>query len=135
MLPLQSQRMQEADLRRIARVKQTSSAAGELIGPAMVGFFKTSVQKRQTKFGAIAENWARLMPELLADHASLESFHRGTLTVLVDSAAHLYEIKQLLLAGIQQQLTMACGSAGLRKIVLRPGRWYEGDSARARPRF
>lgn len=127
--------MQEAELKRLARVKQVQPPRTEPLGNAMVGFFKTSVQKRQTKLGRIAEAWARLMPELLAEHASLESLHRGTLTVFVDSAAHLYEIKQLLLAGLQQQLILASSGTGLKKINLRPGRWYEGDPSRARPRF
>jgi hypothetical protein len=46
---------------------------------------------------------------------------------MVDSSAHLYEMKQLLLAGLEQQLMIACKSAGLKKINLRPGRWYEGE--------
>ena len=58
------------------------------------------------------------------------------LTVLVDSSSHLYELKQLLLAGLQQQLLLACNAAGLRKITLKPGRWYEGDAPDGRkPRF
>ena len=51
----------------------------------------------------------------------------GTLTVVVDSASHLYELKQLLLAGLERQLLLACSASGLRKVVLRRGRWYEGD--------
>ena len=38
-----------------------------------------------------------------------------------------YELKQLLLAGLQQQLLLACSSSGLRKIALRRGRWYDGE--------
>jgi len=53
--------------------------------------------------------------------------HRGTLMVLVDSSSHLYELKQLLLAGLDQQLLLACKSTGLRKISLKAGRWYDGD--------
>jgi hypothetical protein len=80
----------------------------------------------------LAEAWSRLVPEALSDHCALESFHRGTLTVMVDTASHLYELKQVLLAGLQQQLVIACRSAGLQKISLKPGRWYEGteDSSR-----
>lgn len=91
----------------------------------MVGFFKNSVQKRHTKLGKIAECWSSLVPELLNEHCALESFSRGSLTVIVDSSSHLYQLKTLLLAGLQQQLLVACGSTGLKKIVLKPGRWYE----------
>ncbi len=41
--------------------------------------------------------------------------------------SHLYELKQLLLAGLEQQLLLACKAAGLRKINLRPGRWYDAS--------
>ena len=72
----------------------------------------------------------------LNDHCALEGYSRGSLTVLVDSSSHLYELKQLLLAGLQQQLLIACKGAGLRKITLKPGRWYDaGDDGDRKPRF
>jgi hypothetical protein len=114
-----------ANLQRLAEVKRINRASGQPLGPEMVSFFKQA-EKRKNKFGKIGECWAKLIPETLNDHCALESFHRGTLTVLVDSSAHLYELKQLLLAGLQQQLLLACKAAGLRKIALKPGRWY-GD--------
>ena len=124
----QSARMEDAELRRLSRVKGGSSPpAANLLGPAMVSFFKNSVQKRHTKLGAIGECWARLVPELLNDHCALESFSRGTLVVIVDSSSHLYQLKTLLLAGLQQQLLVACGNAGLKKISLKLGRWYDDD--------
>jgi hypothetical protein len=101
----------------------------------MVDFFKQSVQKRQTKLSAIAECWGRLVPDFLSEHCSLESLHRGALTVLVDSSPHLYELKQLLLAGLQDQLLLACRKTGLRKITLKPGRWYGEDTGDRRPKF
>lgn len=125
-------RLQDADLKRLDRVKRVERAPATALGPEMVSFFQQSVQKRQTKLAQIGECFGRLVPETLSDHCSLESLNRGSLTVLVDSASHLYELKQLLLAGLQQQLLMACKSAGLRKIILKPGRWYDEtpDSAR-----
>lgn len=129
-------RLQDADLKRLNRVKRVDAPRATALGPEMVSFFQQSVQKRQTKLAKIGECFGRLVPETLCDHCSLESFNRGSLTVLVDSASHLYELKQLLLAGIQQQLIMACKSAGLRKIVLKPGRWYdESQESGRRPRF
>lgn len=119
----------EAELRRLARVKQTPERVFDALGPELITFFKHSVQKRQTKLAKIADAWARLVPELLNDHCALDGLNRGTLTVLVDSASHLYELKQLLLAGLQQQLLLACSGYGLRKIVLKPGRWYEGGGS------
>lgn len=116
-----------AEFERVFKIKrdQSPAASGTLLGPQLIDFFKNSVQKRHTKLGKIAECWSALVPELLNEHCALESFSRGTLSVLVDSASHLYELKTLLLAGLQQQLLLACGGAGLKKITLKPGRWYE----------
>jgi hypothetical protein len=127
-----SEDLEEARFRRMARVKQSAEPPVAALGAEMVAFFKRSVEKRQTKFARIADAWSQLVPETLAAHCALESFSRGSLTVLVDSASHLYELKQLLLAGLQQQLLLACANAGLRKINLRPGRWYEGDGEAGR---
>lgn len=104
--------------------------AGKL-GADVVQFFKQSVDKRQRKFSKLAACWEMLVPEKLAEHCALESLHRGHLTVLVDSASHLYELKQLMLGGLEKQLKQA----GLKKVVLKPGRWYEGNEASARVRF
>lgn len=123
-----SQQRQDAELRRLQRFKQVESNPFATLGPEVVGFFKQSVEKRQTKLGKIADCWAQLVPALLLEHCALESLNRGTLTVLVDSSAHLYDLKQLLLAGLEKQLLLACKSAGLRKISLKPGRWYEGTT-------
>ena len=113
-------------LPRLARVKALPSPLPDPLGPALIAFFKTSVQRRQTKLQKIADCWAQLVPGLLNEHCALEGLSRGTLTVLVDSASHLYELKQLLLAGLEKQLLAACTGAGLKKIVLRRGRWYDG---------
>jgi hypothetical protein len=122
-------------LQRIQRVKQSAPKVTEKLGVEALSFFKQCVAKRQTKLGQIAQAWATLVPETLSRHCSLEALHRGTLTVIVDSSPHLYELKQLLLAGIQQQLLMACRSAGLRKITLKAGRWYSGEGAEGRAKF
>lgn len=115
----------EPELQRLARVKQPVRKEIPTLGPEMLAFFKQNVQKRQTKFAPIAECWSQLVPDFLLEHTALESFTRGQLTVLVDSSSHLYELNQLLLAGLRKQLLLACKAAGLRKIVLKPGRWYD----------
>ncbi|MGD1276090.1 MAG: DciA family protein [Tepidisphaeraceae bacterium] len=115
------------DLRRLQRCKTQAASSLVPLGQQMIDFFKQSVAKRQTRLVRIAECWGRLVPQFLSDHCALESLHRGTLMVLVDSSSHLYELKQLLLAGLDQQLLLACKSTGLRKISLKAGRWYDGD--------
>ena len=128
-------RRNDLELARLYRVKQRPVHQAEPLGPAMIGFFKQSVAKRQTKLAKIAECWGALIPETLNEHCSLESLARGVLTVIVDSSSHLYELKQLLLAGLQQQVMLVCKSAGLKKIVLKPGRWYDGSTDGRKVRF
>src|SRR5436190_1600255 len=128
-------RADEAELRRVSRVKKTTRTPQSNLGADLVDFFKKSVAKRQTKFAKIGECWSALIPETFCDHTSLESFSSGTLTVLVDTASHLYELKQLLLAGLQQQILLNCRSTGLRKIVLKRGKWYDGEGAEKKIRF
>jgi hypothetical protein len=118
-------RRQEAELSRLARVKKHVPPAIAALGPELLTFFKVSVEKRNAKFGKIADAWAKLVPQTLADHSALESFSRGTLCVVCDSSSHLYELKQLLLAGLEKQLLLACGAAGLKKVTLKRGRWYD----------
>ena len=114
-----------------ATLKKPPPPAHAPLGQEMISFFKQSVEKRHTKLAKIAECWGALVPETLNDHCALESLSRGSLTVIVDSSSHLYELKQLLLAGLEQQLMLACKSAGLRKITLKPGRWYDDAGAGA----
>ena len=121
----------------LARLHEAKSGSDQpppaiSLGDEMVQFFTRSVQKRQARLSRIAECWSMLVPEMISDHCALESLTRGTLTIIVDSASHLYELKQLLLAGLEQQLLLACRSTGLRKIVLKRGQWYE---ATGRARF
>lgn len=127
MQPISSHR-DESVLRRIDQAKRLTRPAGEALGPELLAFFKQSVEKRHTKLGKIAACWGAIVPEMFAEHCALESLNRGTLTVIVDSSSHLYELKQLLLAGLQQQLLLACKSAGLRKITLKAGRWYDSTN-------
>jgi hypothetical protein len=115
-------------LQRLQGFKQSGPPPAEKLGGDLVQFFKQSVEKRQTKLGKIAQAWQLAVEEGLCEHCSLESLHRGTLTVIVDSSAHLYQLKQVLLSGVEKQLVATCKSAGLRKVVLKPGRWYaNGD--------
>lgn len=122
----------EREFRRVARVKACPPPQTATLGADLIEFFKKDVQRRQGKFGKIADIWAQLIPETLLDHTCLESFHAGTLKVLVDTSSHLFELKTVLLAGLQKQILMAGRSAGLRKITLRLGRWYDGDDPQHR---
>lgn len=130
-----SEEVMVAALQRLHTVKQAPVPMAAALGPEMIQFFKQGVQKRQTKFAGVADCWSTLVPDMINQHCSLESFHRGQLTVIVDTASHLYELKQLLLAGLQKQLLAACKSAGLRKISLKRGSWYDGQGKESKLKF
>ena len=121
--------MSEPDdlLARLDRAKRQEHAVGEAIGGELLSLFQTHVEKRQTKLGKVADAWGRLVPEHLQARSCLEGLHRGRLNVIVDSAPHLYELKQLLLAGLEAQLVHACRAAGVRRVGLRRGRWYDDN--------
>ena len=121
----------EAELQRLYRAKQSPALDDSMLGPEMIAYFNQTVQKRQTKLGKITEIWAQLVPETLLAHSTIESYHRGTLLVLTDTAAHLYELKQLLLAGLEDQMLLACKTFALRKITLKPGGRYDAKTDRA----
>lgn len=130
--------MMDRDGERLQRLQALRSdvRVQAQLGAEIVRFFRRDVDRRCRRFSLVADRWATLVPEPLLAHTALESFNAGTLTVLVDSSAHLYDLRQLLLAGLEKQLCLACAAAGLRQVRLRMGRWYEGDRpADRRPRF
>jgi hypothetical protein len=131
-MPLPRPNQPFVELQRLQNVKQFRPKPVDKLGGELVSFFKQVVEKRQGKLAKIAEAWQAMIEEGLCEHCALESLHRGTLTVVVDSSAHLYQLKQVLLSGVQKKLLTQCKSAGLRKINLKPGRWYEGEGARER---
>ena len=122
----------DAHLRRLDGYKRHDSAVAAPLGEAMIQFFQGQLARRQTKLSAVSEVWCQLVPEHFLKRCALESFHRGRLTVIVDSAPHLFQLKQVLLAGLESQLLAACRGAGLRKVMLKRGRWYDD---RGQPQF
>lgn len=108
-------------LSRIHRVKQMKPYHPASLGDEAVALFNKDIRKRHEKFGKISEAWATLVPELLRERATLSAYTKGTLTVLVDSASHLYELRQLLGSGLEAQLKLACSSEGLRRVALKRG--------------
>jgi hypothetical protein len=126
---------QDATLRRLNSVKRTrETSVASTIGPDLVDFYKR-IEKQGRKFGKVGAAWSQLVPEAIQEHCALESFSRGSLTVLVDSSSHLYDLKHLLLAGLERQIILACKSEGLRKVALKAGQWYSGDGPDRKPRW
>lgn len=111
---------QDVELRRLTRAKLVHRQPTSNIGSELVSFYRQAV-KRTQKLGGIGQVWLQLVPPHLVEHCSIDGFSRGILTVTVDSSPHLYQLKQLLLAGLQNQLITACRGGGLKKVVLKAG--------------
>ncbi|HQY87056.1 MAG TPA: DciA family protein [Tepidisphaeraceae bacterium] len=109
-------------LQRLTKYRSTPAYNPQLLGEEAVEIFNKEIRKRYSKFGKLAEAWNTLVPEMFQEHTFLASFTRGTLCVHVDSSSHLYELRQLLCAGLGDQILLAGRSEGLRKITLKRGK-------------
>jgi hypothetical protein len=112
---------QTAELRRLQRWKGTRPYEPHALGEDALRLFNTQIKKRHAKFGKLGEAWELLVPAMFQPHTYLASFVRGTLTVHVDSSPHLYELKQLMLAGLEDQLLLACRGESLKRVTLKRG--------------
>ncbi len=110
-----------AQLGRAWRSKQIKRPAAQLLGDEALSLFQHDISRQHKKVGGLSEAWQTLVPPMLSDHCTLSAFSRGTLTVLVDSSSFMYELKQLMLAGLEAQLLLACRGQGLRKVQLKRG--------------
>lgn len=91
--------------------------------------FDREVARPHRQLGQLVTLWAELVPEPLVHHTRLEGLARGVLRVSVDSSPHLYELDQLLRAGLERQLIrrQPAGTA-LRRIRLRVAHTpFEGE--------
>lgn len=115
-------RENDAELRRLFRWKSNKPYTPHVLGEDAIELFNSQIKKRHAKFGKLSEAWDTLVPALFQEHTMLASFVRGVLVVHVDSSPHLYELKQLMLAGLEDQLLLACRGEGLKKVTLKRGK-------------
>ena len=106
----------------MARFKRMPADPAHLIGGDILSEFKLRIEKRHKKFGKIADAWLQLVPPALQERAELITFSRGTLGVIVEGSSYLFMLKQALLAGLEQQLLLACRGQGLRKVTIKAGK-------------
>ncbi len=97
------------------------------LGAPLSMFLKRTLAPRVRQVGKIAAAWESLVPEAIASHTCLESFSRGTLTVLVDTAAHRFQLQTLLRNGLHKHLQEAAG-VPLNRVKLVPGQFYSLDA-------
>jgi len=96
------------------------------VGEAVTLLMKHTLAKRVKQLGQIAAIWDEVIPADLAAHTALESYARGTLTVMVDSAPHRFQLDALLNSGVRLVLAQRC-SGPLNRIKLVPGQFYSVD--------
>lgn len=82
-----------------------------------------------TDLDQLADAWRRVVPPAHRGHSAVEKLHRGTLTIVVDSAATRYVLNGLSGATILPALAKELGDTRVRRIVFRVGPVERGKQA------
>ena len=102
--------------------------------PILADVFKREIEKPHKQLGMMVELWEKSLPPDLAAHTRLESLAKGTLRVVVDSSARLYDLDRLLRGGLQDQIITSFKGPAFRKIQLRVGDLHDQPPAIGRRR-
>jgi len=124
--------MDDAQLRTVWQQRQLYEPATPLRHPLAV-LMKHKLARRVKQLSRLATVWDEVIPEDIADHTALESFHRGVLTVMVDSSSHRFQLQTMLLGGLMDMLRERFAGP-LNKVRLVPGQFHAIDLAGA-PRY
>jgi hypothetical protein len=122
--------MDDAQLHTVWQQRQSRSQPVPL-GPSLTFLMKHTLAKRVHRLSKLAEIWDDVIPEPIREHTALESFHRGVLTVVVDSAAQRFHLQTLLTGGLMKEIQARFAGA-LNKVRLVPGQFYSVDFNGAR---
>jgi len=117
--------MDDRQLQTVWQNRQSADQTTHLSGP-LAALMKHTLSKRVKQLGALARVWDQVIPDPLRRHTALEGYARGTLTVLVDSAAHRFELETLLRSGLREVLAERF-SGPLNRIKLQPGQFATVD--------
>ncbi|MBN2209915.1 MAG: DUF721 domain-containing protein [Sedimentisphaerales bacterium] len=109
-----------ARLRRVTK-QRCGRNSYQRLGETLGKFIHKSVLPQQERFSSLGAAWAELLPAELLDHTNFANLRRGKLTVQVDSAAHLFELKLILAEGLLDEIQGRCPHANLREIKLQLG--------------
>jgi hypothetical protein len=124
--------MDDAKLQTIWQQRQLRDSTAHL-GSQLAMLMKYTIAKKVKQLGRLAEVWDQVVPEEISMHTALESYNRGVLTVIVDSAPHRFSL-QMLLAGGLQRILQTHFSGALNKVNLSPGQFHSVDLA-GMPRY
>lgn len=97
--------------------KRLDALAGEMLAAA------------PTDLDQLADAWRRVVPPAHRSHSAVEKLYRGTLTIVVDSAATRYVLNGRCGATILPALAKELGDARVRRIVFRVGPIPRGKQA------
>ena len=96
-------------MRTVWQQRQDRRRIGSL-GETVSRLMKKTLSKRVRQLGQIAEVWDDLIPPNLRDHTALDTFVRGTLTVMVDSASHRYQLQNQIRSGLKNSIQARCSA-------------------------
>ncbi|MGC9454595.1 MAG: DUF721 domain-containing protein [Phycisphaerae bacterium] len=119
--------MDDVLLQTIWQQRRPAERASHVSGPIQM-LMKYRLAKRVRALSSIAGIWDELVPADIRDHTALERMERGTLIVMVDSAAHRFRLQMLLNGGLMAQIRRRFPGP-LNKIRLVPGQFYSVDTA------
>jgi len=117
--------MDDAVLQTVWQQRQRPDHIIPLAQPLGLLMNKT-LAKRVRQLGALATVWDEVIPASIREHTALESFHNGTLTVMVDSASHRFKLRTLLSGGILREIQARCPQA-INKVRYVLGQFYSVD--------
>jgi len=119
--------MDDAQLRTVWLQRQFPEAAIPISAP-LSAFMKYTLARRVRQLQNLADIWDEVIPQAIREHTALESLHRGTLTVIVDSASHRFQLQNLLAGGLMAEIQKRF-TGSLNKIRVLPGQFYSVDLA------
>jgi len=121
--------MDEAQLRTIWQQRQFNDPISPLAGPLGM-LMKYKLARKVRQLGKLGQIWDEVVPRAINEHTALESFNRGVLTVMVDSAPHRYTLQTLLAGGLLHEIQSRFSGA-LNRVRLVPGQFSAIDLAGA----
>lgn len=119
--------MDDSQLRTVWQQRQVKDRTAHLSQPLAV-LMKHTLAKKVRQLGQLAEVWDEIIPQNIRDHTAMDSFQKGSLTVMVDSASHRFLLQTLLNNGLQKEIQSRFSGA-INKIRLVPGQFYAVDMA------
>ncbi len=125
--------MDDAVLQTVWQQRQRRDRTIPLAKP-LGQLMNNTLAKRVRQLSSLAAVWDEVIPASLREHTALETFHNGTLTVMVDSASHRFNLRTLLSGGLLREIQARCPQP-INKIRLVPGQFYTIDAETGARRY